>query len=311
MTRLDEARALLEALGMPPSQRNENAVYTLLGFANIGPDDPWSEASAVRRNPHDIITFAQRAWQKQYAENTRETIRRQAIHQFVQGGILLRNPDDPSLSTNSPRTHYALSDAALSVLRAWGQPDFDAVAQAFRAAAEGGLALRYARQREDARVPVTLPDGRQFQLSPGKHNMLQALIIEEFLPRFAGGARVLYLGDSARKHLVVDHAQLQALGIPVSEHDKLPDVVAWMPDRNWLFLAEAVTSHGPVSAKRQVELEEMLAGCSAGKVYVSAFLSFAEFKRHADQIAWDTEVWIAEAPSHLLHYNGDRFYGPR
>jgi type II restriction enzyme len=139
---------------------------------------------------------------------------------------------------------------------------------------------------------------------------LGALIIEDFLPRFAGGARVLCQSAAAGQQAVADHAQLQALGFPASDHDKLPDFVAWIPDRNWLFLIE-VGGHGAVTAQRKVELEELMGGCAAGKVYVSAFLSFAEFKRHADQIAWDTEVWIAEAPGHLVHYGGDRFYGPR
>lgn len=139
---------------------------------------------------------------------------------------------------------------------------------------------------------------------------LEALIIEEFLPRFAGGARLLYQTGGAGQQPVADHTQFQALGIPASDHDKLPDIVAWMPDRNWLFLIE-VGGHGPMTAQRKVELEELLADCGAGKVYVSAFLSFAEFKRHAEQITWGTEVWIAEVPGHLVHFGGDRFYGPR
>ncbi|MFS2517149.1 MULTISPECIES: BsuBI/PstI family type II restriction endonuclease [Parabacteroides] len=28
-------------------------------------------------------------------------------------------------------------------------------------------------------------------------------------------------------------------------------------------------------------------------------------------IAWETEVWIAENPGHMIHFNGDRFIGPR
>lgn len=311
MSKVAEAKQILDALGMPRRQQNENAAYTLLAMAAVGPATPWAEAEQPEVNPHGVIEFARERHGKVYAENTRETIRRQAIHQFVQGGVLERNPGEPHLATNSPRTRYRLTDEALAVVRAFGTSDFASIAGAFRVAAGGGLASRYAKAREGQGIPLTLPGGRTLMLSPGRHNELQRQVIVEFLPRFAPGAVLLYLGDTDHKSLRVEEEALAALGIPVTLHDKLPDVVAYEPGRRWLFLVEAVTSHGPVSPKRHVELEDALSACSAGRVYVSAFLDFREFKRHADQIAWETEVWIAEAPSHLLHYNGDRFYGPR
>jgi type II restriction enzyme len=311
VTREDEARAILAALGMPPRQQNPNAVYTFLAFADVGPKGKWKDAEAVRRTPHDVIAFADEAYGKKYAENTRETIRRQAIHQFVQGGVLGRNPDDPTLATNSPRTHYALTSEALTVARAYGTARFDAEVATFLAQVGGGLAQKYAGRRKAHRVPVTLANGIQVQLSPGKHNRLQAAIVEDFLPKFGPGTVVLYLGDTDHKTLIHDKDTLAKLGIPVSKHDKLPDVVAHDARRGWLFLIEAVTSHGPVSPKRHVELEGSLTACTAGRVYVSAFPDFSTFKRYAQDIAWETEVWIASAPDHLLHYNGDRFFGPR
>jgi hypothetical protein len=99
----EDAKEILMAFGMPAEQQNPNAVYTLLAFADVGPRTAWSRASNPRRTPHDVIVFARDSYQKVYAENTRETIRRQAIHQFVQGGILARNPDDPNLATASFR----------------------------------------------------------------------------------------------------------------------------------------------------------------------------------------------------------------
>jgi len=159
-------------------------------------------------------------------------------------------------------------------------------------------------------VPVTLPDGRKVQLSAGLHNELQRLIVEEFAPRFARGSKVLYLGDTADKQLIVASADLQSLGVAPLDHDKLPDVVLYDDKRNWLFLVEAVTSHGPVSAKRHAELEAMLENCQAGRVYVTAFVDFTSFKRYAADIVWESEVWIAAFPDHMIHFNGDRFVGP-
>ena len=119
------------------------------------------------------------------------------------------------------------------------------------------------------RLSARLPDGRELQLSPGRHNEVQRAIVEEFGPRFAPSAHLLYLGDTAKKDLLVDRDRLSGLGIRITDHDKLPDVVLYDATRKWLFLVEAVTSHGPVSPTRMVDLEAMLAACPAGVVYVS------------------------------------------
>ena len=141
--------------------------------------------------------------------------------------------------------------------------------------------------------------------------MLQTAIIQEFGPRFAPGATVLYLGDTESKTLVLDEQGFESLGMPAPNHDKLPDVVLLDKSRNWIYLIEAVTSHGPMSPKRQVELEEMFGVSSAKLTYVTAFPDFATFKGFLTEIAWETEVWLAEIPDHLIHLNGDRFLGPR
>lgn len=64
---------------------------------------------------------------------------------------------------------------------------------------------------------------------------------------------------------------LRSLRIPEMNHGKLPDVVLYDRRRNWLFLIEAVTTHGPVSPKRHAELEAMLRRSTAGRIYVTAF----------------------------------------
>lgn len=176
--------------------------------------------------------------------------------------------------------------------------------------ARGALIEIYQKSREQVKISLQLASGKEFLLSPGKHNLLQAKIISEFGPRFAPGAQLLYLGDTARKSLVFDVASLEALHIPTSVHDKLPDIVLFDTSRNWIFLIEAVTSHGPVSPKRQVELQAAFKNCSAKPIFVSAFPYFSTFKKFLAKIAWETEVWLADMPSHLIHFNGDRFLGP-
>ena len=160
-------------------------------------------------------------------------------------------------------------------------------------------------------IPVKLSNGQILELSAGKHNEVQVAIIEEFASRFVNGGEVVYLGDTANKDLYIDTKLLNKLKIPIDEHSKLPDVVIYNKKTNWLFLIEAVTSHGPMTPKRIFELTEFLDKCSAGKIYVSAFPDFSEFKKHISDIAWETEVWLVDMPDHMIHFNGDKFLGPR
>jgi type II restriction enzyme len=267
---------------------------------------PWRAAEAPRLRIHDILAFAEIAYKRKYAENTRETVRRQVVHQFEQAHIIERNPDDPTLSVNSPLTHYALTTEILSLIRSFGSPAWSAqLAEVL--AKRVTLMEVYAKKRHTQLVPVRTPDGKTLRLSPGKHNKLEAAVVEEFAPRFAPGAFLLYLGDAAKKEFYLHRETLSKLKMPVDEHGKLPDVVLYDLDANRLFLVEAVTSHGPVSPKRLYELEELLSDVDATRVYVSAFPDFREFKNHAAEIAWETEVWIQESPDHLIHFNGDKF----
>lgn len=155
-----------------------------------------------------------------------------------------------------------------------------------------------------------LPDGQQVTLSPGGQNELIKGILEEFASRFTPGGRVLYVGDTDEKWAVFDQSRLAALGVTVDEHGKMPDVVIYFQAKDWLILIEAVTSHGPVDAKRHRELSHLFESSTAGLVFVTAFLSRADLRKYLPLIAWETEVWVAEAPSHLIHFNGARFLGP-
>jgi type II restriction enzyme len=204
---------------------------------------------------------------------------------------------------------YVLTEEAAEVLKAYRKPAFKKAIKQF-IEQFGSLKTAYDKLRETHRIPLLLPDGVTVYLSPGEHNALQVAIIEEFGPRFAPGAKVLYVGDTAKKHVIFERDQLGRLGVPITEHDKLPDIVLYDPRKQWLFMVEAVTSHGPVSPKRHREIESFLGTCQAERVYVTAFLSIADFRKYAADIAWETEVWIAATPDHMIHFNGPKFLGP-
>ena len=310
MAEVAEAQEILKALGMPPAQQNQMAGMTLLALCGLTPGEPWGAAERRRCTvTKGIMDYLAEHYDGRYAPNTRETFRRQVLHQFVQGRIADYNPFEPDLPTNSPNAHYAVAEAALEAIRCFGTDGWESAARRFRRE-QSALVERYARERERRLVPVTLPDGQEVLLSPGRHNEVQRAIVEEFAPRFAPGAHLLYLGDTEKKNLIVDSARLEDLGIPITDHDKLPDVVLYDAERKWIFLVEAVTSHGPVSPSRRIALEDMLSGCDAGAVYVSAFPDFAEFRKHMSNVAWETEVWLCDTPEHLIHYDGERFLGP-
>lgn len=311
MSKLTEAQEILKTLGLPPAQYNEMAALTFLAICNIKEDDSW--ANATRHSlgvTKGIMIFVNDNYNKTYAPNTRETFRRQVLHQFVQARVVDYNPDEPNLPVNSPKAHYALTKEVLQVVKAYGTKNWKKEVDNFIATV-GKLSEVYLKERDLIQIPVQLANGDVIKLSAGKHNEVQAAIVEKFAPRFANGGTLLYLGDTAKKDLFVDEKTLKELGIPIDQHSKLPDVVIYDTTRNWLFLIEAVTSHGPVSPKRIVELEEFLKNCKVGKVYVTAFPDMTEFKKHSNNIAWETEVWLMEVPDHMIHFNGDRFMGPR
>lgn len=312
MRKIEQARQVLKALGLPKEQQNEISALTLLALLSLKSGDPWRSATRSRRTvSKGIMEFIRTHYKKDYAPNTRETFRRQVLHQFVQAGVAEYNPFDPDLPTNSPRAHYAVSDSALTAMHAYGTPSWNEEVSRFKEKC-GALAETYAGHRSTGKlVPLTLPDGREVELSPGKHNEVQKGVVEKFAPLFAPRATLIYLGDTAKKSVVMDKKVMTELGFSADDHDKLPDVVIYDRNRNWLFLVEAVTSHGPMSPKRVKELDSMLKASGAGLIFVSAFPDMAEFRKHMKDIAWETEVWIAEMGSHMIHFNGDRFLGPR
>jgi adenine-specific DNA-methyltransferase len=286
MGKIQEAQRILQELGLPPAQQNEISALTLLALGNLSETMSWTQISRQPITIHNMMGFMKQHYGRIYAENTREVVRRQVIHQFEQARLVDRNPDDPTHPTNSPNTCYALTEDALDVLRQFGTQIWEDTVTHFL---EQHVALweHYQRSRQAVALPLKLADGQKLYLTPGKHNKLQIAIIENFGPRFAANAIILYLGDAANKLVIYERERLEQLGVPITNHDKLPDIILFHEARNWLYLIEAVTSHGPVSHKRRVE-----------------------FRRHIPHIAWETEVWIAAIPEHMIHYNGEKFLRP-
>lgn len=307
--RIKEALAILKELGLPKAQQNERSALTMLALLDLKPSTPWSESSDPLIGITPMMDFFSKNYGKSYAPNTRETVRRQTVHQFLQAGLIVENPDDPSRPTNSPKAVYQIERGALKLLRTYGTSSWSANLRAYLASVKT-LAQRYAREREMKRIPIQIGGGRTITLSPGGQNVLVEKIISEFGSRFTPGGKLAYVGDTDEKFAHFDEPLLGSLGIKIEVHGKMPDVIIYYSERNWLVLVEAVTSHGPVNPKRREELKRLFKNSSAGLVFVTAFLTRKAMVEYLNDISWETEVWVAEAPSHLIHFNGERFLGP-
>jgi len=303
------ARQILADLGLPKAQRNERSALTLLALLNLPPDKDWNRATAPLMGITPIMDWMRIHYGKNYKPNTRETIRRQTMHQFVLAGIAIYNPDKPARPVNSPAAVYQVSPNALALFKLYGHARWAKQLAAYRRDVQS-LADRFAREREMERIPVSLADGTEIRLSPGAHSVLIRDIIHEFAPCFSPGSELIYAGDAGDKLGYFDRKRLAALGVKVDSHGKMPDVVIYDGRRNWLLLIESVTSHGPVDGKRHHELASLFAASTAGLVYVTAFPTRAIMARYLAEIAWESEVWVAEAPTHLIHFNGVGFLGP-
>ena len=307
--KLAEAMGVLRTLGFAAKQSNEIAGYTLLAMLDLVPTQRWSDVSAPLRGITPIIEFVGKAYGVSYAPNTRETIRDEAVKYYVSAGMFLLNPDDPSRPTNSGKTAYQVEPGAFELFRSFGSLEWPRRLKAYLGEL-GRIREELERKRTLAKIPVKLPSGKTVALSPGGQNPLIKTIIDEFCPRFVPGGTIVYIGDAADKFLHLDAAYLRRLGVAVPAPAKMPDVVVHDTKRSWLLLIEAVTSAGPVDGKRRKELKELFAGSKSGLVFVTVFASRDVMRSFLPQLSWESEVWIADDPDHMIHFDGERFLGP-
>lgn len=305
MNKIDEVRSILKELGVPTRQQADLCCYTLLAMADLKNDNSWTEASNNWIRIHDILLFIKENYGITYAENSRETFRKQALHHFRNAAFI----EDNGKATNSPNYRYRLTSEMLSLLHSFGSNEWDNKKTAFLSNHEELISM-YSSKRAFTKIPVLI-NGQNFTFSTGKHNELQKAIIEEFAPRFAPNSECLYVGDTIKKDLVKNVEKLAELGFAITLHDKMPDIVLYSSEKNWIYFVESVTSVGSMEPKRIKEIEEMTKNVTAGKIYVTAFPDFRTYKKFAELLAWETEVWIAEMPDHMIHLNGDKFLGPR
>lgn len=311
---INEALEILESVGIPFNNKSERALekmaLSFLAVAGVVKD--WKKAKSSEDNVHlktrEIIQIINKNFEENISPGSYDDIRRKDLKLLVLADLVVNSGVNKGSATNDPTRGYALHPDFKKLIISYKTSDWEKNLKSFNKN-RPILSEVLARKRNLDKIPVKLPSGKPLELSLGEHNVLQKAIIEEFLPRFGSDCEVLYIGDTSNKILHIEETELKKLNFFELSHDELPDIIAFSKKNNWLYLIEAVHSSGPMSETRVLELKKMLKKCKAELIFVTGFLTRTEFRKWMLDIAWETEVWIADNPDHLVHFNGHKFLG--
>lgn len=282
-------------------------------LAVAGVTKSWKEAKGAKENRHlktrEIITYINEHYEEKISSGSYDDIRRKHLKLLVVADLILNSANNPSAATNDPTRGYTLRSDLKDLVKNFNTKQWDIKLKLLLQNQEP-LASILQRKRDIPKVSITLPGDIKLALSQGGHNDLQKQIIEEFLPRFGHGCEVLYIGDTKNKILHYEEKKLKKIGFFKLSNDDLPDIIAYDTKNNWLYLIEAVYSSGPMSEIRMLELKKALENCTAELIFITAFISKGDFKKYFSEIGWESEVWTADNPDHMVHFNGDKFLGP-
>jgi hypothetical protein len=321
LLRVLQACTILKSLGLDKrhyfsTRDTDPSAWVLMALAGVSKNVTWNNAENEAIGIDFIINFISENFGFQYKPNSREGIRKKSLHEFLYYRIINQNEDEPDRATNSSAYNYSLTPEFLKVLKSYKNNSWEHELDEFISSIDN-LRKEWKRKVDASKISIFFNENTSILLSPGEHNRLQADIIEKFCPEFLSESySVIYVGDadkirnSGGKLLHIDANVFSDLDIEMLDKGKLPDVMVYDSTKNWLFLIEAVTSSGEISAKRHDQLASMFSKCKASIVYVTAFPTKTLFRRFVVDIAWETEVWIADNPDHMIHFNGDKFLGP-
>ncbi len=314
-TLINQALDILQSVGIPFAGKRERGLESMamvfLAVAEV--TGSWKEAKGQDDHRHittrDIIKFINFNYEEQISLGSYDDIRRKHLKLSVLADLILNSADNPSASANDPTRGYTLSSDFKALVNYYNTDEWHIKLKLFNKN-KPTLTEILKRKRDLPKVRVNLPSGHILDFSQGGHNQLIREVLEEFLPKFGQGCEVLYVGDATNRFLFREDQKLYELGFFELSHDSLPDIVAYNAEKNWLFLIEAFYSSGPMSEERMLELKKSAIGCAADLIFVTAFTSKTDFKKHIAEIGWESEVWTADNPDHLIHFNGGKFFGP-
>lgn len=301
---------ILGEVGIPldgTPRRLEKMAMACLAIGDIKTRFSDTKSAADNRflTTREIINYENTFYGENISSGSYDDIRRKDLLFPVQARIVLNSSSFDTQATNNPTRGYALNPLFAELIKCYGTAKWKKSLTNYKKQVEL-LKDELERKRNLEKIPVKLPSGIELELSAGEHN-IQKYIVEDFLTRFGMGAEILYIGDTSDKFLYRNDAVLKQIGFFTLEHEELPDVVAYCHEKNLLFLIEAVHSAGPMSEIRVRKLKKQLEKCAAIPIFVTTFLNKKEFRKWVTEIAWETEVWIADSPEHMIHFNGYKF----
>lgn len=287
---LNETVAILQSVGIPVESHTERRLerIALCFLAVAGVTSSWQSAKSLpdkrRLKTRDIINFINQHFEESISSGSYDDIRRKDLRLLVLANLVINSGENPSAATNDPTRGYSLETEFAQLVKAFKTKNWKKQLAVFL---QGRVALSdtLARQRNLGKLSVDLPDSVTIELSQGEHNLLQKRIVEEFLPRFGKGCQVLYIGDTTKKILHLERDTLSRLSFFELSHEKLPDIIAYDAERNWLYLIEAVHSSGAMNEARVLELKRATQQCTAQIIFVTAFLKKSDFRKWILDIA--------------------------
>lgn len=305
---------ILDCFGIPLDTTTRRLERMAISFLACGDVKSLSDFKKIKDlktgyslKTRDVINFVNKHFKEKISSGSYDDIRRKDLKLLTVAEVVLRS--SPNSATNDSTRGYSINPFYAELIKKYGSKNWEKeVSEKLKSIEPLKQSLK--RERSIKKVKVTLPSSKKIEFSSGEHNDLQKAIIEDFLPRYGFGAKVLYVGDTSDKYLHLDKKELEKLNFFEISHEELPDVIAYSKKKNWLYLIEAVHSSGPINEIRLLQLKKLTEKCSADLVYVTAFLNRPKFRQFMTDIAWETEVWIADNPDHLVHFNGDKFLGP-
>lgn len=311
---INEALHILDQLGIPLAKQTPRRLerMALAFLAVTGVTDPSGWKNAGDKFPgsmttRDLIKFINDNFAERISDASYDDIRRKDLRLPMLAGLIIGSKEHAN--TNDGTRGYVLNPAYGDLVRSFGTAEWQNKLANYLTGTIT-LAEEFEGKRYLPATPVKLPDGTEISLQPGKHNELQKAIVEVFLPIYGYDPIVLYLGDANRKLLHIDREKLRDLNFPEISHEELPDIIAYSTREKWLYLIEAYHTSNPIDNVRLKILREKTASCTCQVIFVTAFLTRAKFRSKAGELAWETEVWIAEEPDHLIHFDGKKYLRP-
>lgn len=311
---LNEARDILMSIGMPEKLYNPRCVLVFAVCAGVYGGGKWKNVSEGYHGTHEIIALINTHYPGKagldvqgYQENSRETFRKSTLQPWEDAGIMERKP---GLPVNSKDNAYRFTSQFASLVRKFGTREWEDNLRSYNETHESYESLLKQAKALDPGLPVNY-NGLTFTLGRSPHNRLQKEVLEKFAPYFAPGAELLYIGDTSDKNLHIKKDRLAALGVDVfADSGRLPDIVLYDSSKKRILFIEAYNSTGEFTLGR---VNELKANCHCAPDMEVAFVTAFETMKKASQklkdIAWDTDIWVAENDTHLIHKNGDRFMG--